>query len=207
MICCPSTGICESTKNCASYSGVIAASSFPSGSCVSGVSSMFCSSSSTYTQCQQQGNPFTNLKCPLGTICCPDTNLCDFSYNCPSVPTSLYKGSASTIDICANLLDGTKLCSSDSKSVLTCSGGKTVSSTSCGDGTSAGGFCCDSTLTCSTAGTCPGICSGGKGLHGVCKSPFQFVVCEGKSVSMVVPCSSGTICCPEKQMCLPAADC
>ncbi|KAJ3109028.1 hypothetical protein HDU96_007342 [Phlyctochytrium bullatum] len=159
-------------------------------------------------------------RCADGTVCCKETNKCDFAFNCPSLPKD-------TADRCHGKSDSSIICTAPDKFKICASGQSTLTpELSCQPGL----FCCETLNRCDTscpqqplpvqplptstktappppAPTVPGPAPTTCALQGdgniVCKTlkTFNFCINGQFLTSPDLSCPNGTVCCASSQSC------
>ncbi|KAJ3104967.1 hypothetical protein HDU97_008715 [Phlyctochytrium planicorne] len=131
-----------------------------------GTSNIVCTTSKTFAFCLNGAFvKDSEQSCPTGTVCCPNTNLCDWAFNCPSQrpptssvnPVAVYTSSpgAPVPTIAPATCDGKQtgvICKSATTFNFCVSGGEvSVKEQTCPVGT----VCCAVTNTCDWPFNCP----------------------------------------------------
>ncbi|KAJ3193777.1 hypothetical protein HK101_004088, partial [Irineochytrium annulatum] len=180
LVCCQGLNRCDYAANCpyspfylpptASTPSVSGGPlSFTANTCV-GVTDgrIACKSTLTFGYCMNGAFVYGgDQSCPLGTVCCSKTNMCDFAYNCPqngSPPATLTQtptiGSATpstspvtvTLGNCNGKANGFLVCTSTTQFNYCFNNAQlTAPPQSCAPGT----VCCAATNRCDYANNCP----------------------------------------------------
>ncbi|KAJ3208648.1 hypothetical protein HDU67_006617 [Dinochytrium kinnereticum] len=233
-ICCADSNRCDYAGNCKailppppSQPSITSASSIAGptivpGSCA-GIpnSGLICTSYNSLGVCMNGALLASSQQyCAPGTVCCADTNLCDYASNCkvllPTLTSSLpiYTAPPAAIGAtsCAGLPDNTQLCTSASTFNYCYQGAllKTASQ-SCAPGT----VCCADSNLCDFSRNCKsqlppaGDCAGKRDQSTVCVSNTQFNFCVAGSIIRDAPqsCAPGTVCCADSGNCDFASNC
>ncbi|KAJ3111999.1 hypothetical protein HDU96_005079 [Phlyctochytrium bullatum] len=179
-----------------------------------------CRSPNTFNFCV--GGKFVmaeSQRCADGTVCCKETNKCDFAFNCPSFPKD-------TADRCYGKSDTSIICTAPDKFKI-CSSGRSnlTPEMSCQPGL----FCCETLNRCDTScpqqpppvqplptstqapplppgptvpppGPGPTNCAGQGDGNIVCKTLKTFNFCINGQF-LTSPCPEGTVCCASSQSC------
>ncbi|KAJ3164518.1 hypothetical protein HK101_000424, partial [Irineochytrium annulatum] len=212
-VCCATTGRCDYAYNCPTYAAAGAIPVTPA-SC-SGIANggTACTSQSTFNYCQN--GIFINAasqSCPTGTVCCANSNVCDFASNCKAVlpaTTSMVLGTC-------NAVNGTACTSAYTFNY--CLNGAIVNAASqfCAPGT----VCCANTGRCDFAYNCPSYylgvgavsapaaipysCNGVPNGNIACTSSSTFNTCINGAFApdnQVQKCAPGTVCCANTNKC------
>ncbi|KAJ3118687.1 hypothetical protein HDU96_010017 [Phlyctochytrium bullatum] len=180
--------------------------------CVSGTRFNFCQRGVLATDTQQY--------CAPGTVCCADTNTCDYPSNCKvflptltaALPVYTQPPAARGATSCAGLPDTTQLCTSATTFNYCYQGALLkVPSQSCAPGT----VCCSDTNTCDFVQNCksqlpgPTTCSNKGDGETVCITDTYFNFCKSGSIIKDAPqqCAPGTVCCADSGRCDFAVNC
>ncbi|KAJ3115943.1 hypothetical protein HDU96_010805 [Phlyctochytrium bullatum] len=159
-------------------------------------------------------------RCAEGTVCCKDTNKCDFAFNCPSVPQD-------TADRCYGKSDNSIVCTASDRFKICASGQSKLSAElQCQPGL----VCCETLNRCDTLcpvlpppgqpvptstqpappaptvpapGPGPSNCAGQGDGNVVCKTLKTFNFCiNGQFLTTPdLSCPEGTVCCASSQSC------
>ncbi|KAI9335031.1 hypothetical protein DFJ73DRAFT_764003 [Zopfochytrium polystomum] len=177
---------------------------YKSGSCTGCSDNLIrCRSKSSFNYCLNQmylSSP--DFSCPEGTVCCADTNICDWEYNCKKILDPLCKGMPNGATICIG-----------STAFKTCSSGDFLPGmTTC----PAGQVCSQSTNKCEATSSfktysyllekpsdvptnfdmsASNVCAGVPDSNIACINPSQFSICLGGLPTAAQSCAPGTKCC------------
>ncbi|KAJ3297372.1 hypothetical protein HDU76_006627, partial [Blyttiomyces sp. JEL0837] len=84
LICCPSTGLCDASKNCPSYGGSGVPVTGANTCATAPAGTNVCNGVASYNVCLN-GAVLATQNCPKGTVCCPTTGTCTYNYQCPAI--------------------------------------------------------------------------------------------------------------------------
>ncbi|KAJ3302745.1 hypothetical protein HDU76_005478, partial [Blyttiomyces sp. JEL0837] len=225
-ICCADKGLCDFPDKCGSSLPVDPTYTPVAAPTCSGIkdNDIVCVSQAEYKYCLSgQYVVSAPLKCPYGTVCCANSNKCDYPGNCqqtlPYHPPAMIAYSYASTNLCAGLGDNTLVCVNPTAYTLCMRQVPATQAMPCAPGT----VCCQGRCVFANDPTCGTDYSNGLTYQGnpinpcsvlgvagngyvtsngywsspiACSSDTTYVFCQnGIPISDHRPCAKGTVCC------------
>ncbi|KAI9346092.1 hypothetical protein DFJ73DRAFT_482770 [Zopfochytrium polystomum] len=201
-VCCAQSNLCDYPGNCASVLPPSTIPTLPAPSCSSiSDGGIACISLYQFRYCSKgafvSSAPQT---CAKGTVCCADSNRCDYLSNCKSVlpvapPVDVPTYTTSS-NICAGLPDNHVACVNTKSFSLCLNQVPSTGNQNCAAGTVCCGNACvypdDPKCGGVPQNPCLSIPDGGM----ACSDTAKYVLCQNSSpITPSMPCAPGTVCC------------